>query len=72
MVMKIEEGQLDTRMGDAESGEGRGVVGTARAVLVYTPKCYPDRKGLWRWMADLEKAHGTRCTSFLSSLICFC
>ncbi|KZP07498.1 hypothetical protein FIBSPDRAFT_875426 [Athelia psychrophila] len=61
VAMEIEEeDQLDTWVGDAESAEGRGMVGTARAVLAYALKCYPDRKSLWRRAADLEKAHGTR------------
>jgi len=55
-----EEDQLDTWMGDAESAEGRGKVGTARAILAYALKVFPDRKFLWWGAAKLEKAHGTR------------
>ncbi|KAF7978663.1 hypothetical protein HWV62_45188 [Athelia sp. TMB] len=61
VAMEIEEeDQLDTWVGDAEGAEGRGMVGTARAVLAYALKVFPDRKSLWRRAADLEKAHGTR------------
>jgi pre-mRNA-processing factor 6 len=61
VAMEIEEeDRLDTWVGDAESAEAKGMVGTARAVLAYALKVYPDRKSLWRKAADLEKAHGTR------------
>lgn len=64
VAMEIEEeDQLDTWVGDAESAEAKGMVGTARAVLAYALKVYPDRKSLWRRAADLEKAHGTRYAS---------
>ena len=55
-----EEDRLDTWMGDAESVEGRGKVGTARAILAYALKVFPDRRDLWRKAAELEKSHGTR------------
>ncbi|KAF9783203.1 PRP1 splicing factor, N-terminal-domain-containing protein [Thelephora terrestris] len=55
-----EEDRLDTWMGDAESVEGRGKVGTARAILAYALKVFPDRRELWRKAAELEKSHGTR------------
>ena len=55
-----EENRLDTWMGDAESAEGRGKVGTTRAILAYALKVFPDRKNLWWKAAQLEKAHGTR------------
>ncbi|KAF9485914.1 hypothetical protein BDN70DRAFT_870869 [Pholiota conissans] len=57
-----EEDRLDTWVSDAESAEARGMVGTARAVLSYALRCYPDRRSLWRRAAELEKAHGTRET----------
>ncbi|KAF8169640.1 PRP1 splicing factor, N-terminal-domain-containing protein [Pholiota molesta] len=57
-----EEDRLDTWVGDAESAEGRGRVGAARAILAYALRVYPDRRALWRRAADLEKAHGTRAT----------
>ncbi|KAH7921622.1 hypothetical protein BV22DRAFT_1132130 [Leucogyrophana mollusca] len=55
-----EEDRLDTWVSDAESAESRGVVGTARAILAYALKVFPDKRHLWRKAADLEKAHGTR------------
>ncbi|KAI0927016.1 hypothetical protein AcW1_007622 [Taiwanofungus camphoratus] len=55
-----EEDRLDTWMGDAESAEAKGNVGTARAVLAYALKVFPDKRTLWRKAADLEKAHGTK------------
>ena len=62
--MEIEEGRLDAWVGVAEGAEG--MVGTARAILAYTLKVYPDRQSLWRKAADLEK---TRCT--LRFLVCY-
>ena len=56
-----EEDRYDTWVGDAESALARGHVGTARAILAYALKVFPDRKTLWRTAADLEKEHGTRC-----------
>ena len=56
-----EEDRLDTWVGDAESAEERGRVGTARAILAYALRVFPDRKFLWRKAADLEKIHGTKC-----------
>jgi pre-mRNA-processing factor 6 len=55
-----EEDRLDTWISDAESAEARGMVGTARAVLAYALKVFPDQRTLWRKAADLEKAHGTK------------
>ena len=55
-----EEDRLDTWMGDTESAEGRGKVGTARAILAYALKVFPDRKSLWRKGAELEKVYGSR------------
>jgi len=68
VAMEVEEeDRLDTWVGDAESTEARGMVGTARAILAYALKVYPDRKSLWRRAAELEKAHGSRFVfSFLS------
>ncbi|KAF8271613.1 PRP1 splicing factor, N-terminal-domain-containing protein [Lactarius quietus] len=55
-----EEDRLATWLGDAEAAESRGHVGTARAVLAYALRVFPDRRDLWRRAADLEKTHGTR------------
>ena len=46
-------------MGDAESAQGRGKVGTTRAILAYALKVFPDRENLWWKAAKLEKTHGT-------------
>ncbi|KZT22173.1 hypothetical protein NEOLEDRAFT_1164255 [Neolentinus lepideus HHB14362 ss-1] len=55
-----EEDRLDTWLGDADSAEARGRVGTARAILAYALKVFPDKRDLWRKAAALEKAHGTK------------
>jgi pre-mRNA-processing factor 6 len=55
-----EEDRLVTWLGDAESAEARGRVGTARAVLAFALRVFPDRRDLWRRAADLEKVHGSR------------
>lgn len=55
-----EEDRLDTWVSDAKSAEVRGMVSTARAILAYALKTFPDRKSLWMRAADLEEAHGTR------------
>lgn len=64
-----EEDRFDTWIGDVESAEGRGRVGTARAVLAYALKVFPDRKALWWRAAELEKAHGTRRVASLFYLM---
>ncbi|KAJ7873267.1 PRP1 splicing factor, N-terminal-domain-containing protein [Mycena olivaceomarginata] len=55
-----EEDRLDTWVGDAESAEARGMVGTARAILAEALRVFPGRKSLWIRAAELEKANGTR------------
>ncbi|THG98949.1 hypothetical protein EW026_g3320 [Hermanssonia centrifuga] len=55
-----EEDRLETWLGDAEAAELRGNVGTARSILAYALKVFPDRRSLWRRAADLERTHGTR------------
>lgn len=55
-----EEDRLDTWVGDAESAEERGMIGSARAILAYALKVFPDRRMLWEKAAELEKTHGTR------------
>ncbi|KAF8503245.1 hypothetical protein F5888DRAFT_1861437 [Russula emetica] len=54
-----EEDRFTTWLGDTEAAEARGRVGTARAVLAFTLRVFPDCRDLWRRAADLEKAHGT-------------
>jgi pre-mRNA-processing factor 6 len=61
VAMEVEEeDRYDTWMADAEAALARDQIGTARAILAYALKVYPNRKALWRAAADLEKAHGTR------------
>ncbi|KAK7061468.1 PRP1 splicing factor, N-terminal-domain-containing protein [Favolaschia claudopus] len=55
-----EEDRLDTWIGDAESAEAKGMVGTARAILAEALRVFPGRKSLWIRAAELEKAHGSR------------
>ncbi|EKM52026.1 uncharacterized protein PHACADRAFT_31805 [Phanerochaete carnosa HHB-10118-sp] len=55
-----EEDRLDTWTGDAEAAESRGRIGTARAILAYALRVFPDKRSLWRRAADLERTHGTR------------
>ncbi|CAG7848729.1 Pre-mRNA-processing factor 6 AltName: Full=Androgen receptor N-terminal domain-transactivating protein 1; Short=ANT-1; AltName: Full=PRP6 homolog; AltName: Full=U5 snRNP-associated 102 kDa protein; Short=U5-102 kDa protein [Serendipita indica DSM 11827] len=55
-----EEDRYDVWKADAESALARNQVGTARAILAYALKVFPDRRALWREAADLEKEHGTR------------
>ncbi len=55
-----EEDRLDTWTSDADAAEAKGTIGVARAILAYALRVFPDKKGLWRKAADLEKAHGTR------------
>jgi pre-mRNA-processing factor 6 len=60
IAMDVEEqDRLATWVGDAEAALERARVGTARAVLAYALRVFPDRRELWRRAADLEKAHGT-------------
>ncbi|KAF9234169.1 PRP1 splicing factor, N-terminal-domain-containing protein [Melanogaster broomeanus] len=56
VAMEVEEeDRLDTWVADAESAETKGMVGTARAILAYALKVFPDKRNLWRKAADLEK-----------------
>ncbi|KIY47069.1 hypothetical protein FISHEDRAFT_46114 [Fistulina hepatica ATCC 64428] len=55
-----EEDRLDTWEADVESAEARGMVGTARTILAYALKVFPNVRDLWTRAANLEKAHGTR------------
>ena len=43
-----EEDWYDIWLSDAESGESKGMIGTARAIITYTLKVFPDRKSLWQ------------------------
>jgi pre-mRNA-processing factor 6 len=55
-----EEDRLDTWVGDAEAAEEKGTIGTARAILAYALKVFPDKRDLWWKAAVLEKQRGTR------------
>lgn len=61
IAMEVEdEDRMDTWIGDAESAESRNMIGSARAILAYALKVFPDRRTLWMRAAELEKTHGTR------------
>jgi pre-mRNA-processing factor 6 len=60
VVMDVEEeDRFATWLGDAKAAEVRGRVGTARAVLAFALRVFPDRGDLWHRAADLEKVRGT-------------
>ena len=61
VAMEVEEeDRLATWVGDAEAAEAKGTLGTARAVLAYALRVFPDKRDLWRRAANLEKEHGTK------------
>jgi pre-mRNA-processing factor 6 len=66
-----EEDRESTWVGDMESALSRNKIATARAILAYALRVFPDKRGLWRRAADLEKVHGTRFVMLflLSSLV---
>ncbi|KAG2138006.1 hypothetical protein DEU56DRAFT_945797 [Suillus clintonianus] len=73
--MEVEvEDRLNTRVSDAESTVARDMIGTARAMLVYALKVFPDQRNLWRKAADVEKAHGTKepLDGVLSQAVQYC
>ncbi|KAF4617995.1 hypothetical protein D9613_012962 [Agrocybe pediades] len=53
-----EEDRLDTWVSDVETVEAKGRVAVARAILAFALKAYPDKRSLWRRVAELENAHG--------------
>jgi pre-mRNA-processing factor 6 len=55
-----EEDRLDIWVGDAEAAEEKGFVGTARAILAYALKVFPDKRDLWWKAALLEKQRGSK------------
>jgi pre-mRNA-processing factor 6 len=55
-----EEDRESTWVGDVEATLAKGRIGTARAILSYALRVFPDKRALWRRAADLEKSHGTR------------
>mmetsp|Transcript_33560 Transcript_33560/g.94959 ORF Transcript_33560/g.94959 Transcript_33560/m.94959 type:complete len:924 (+) Transcript_33560:85-2856(+) len=54
------EDRKRTWKADAEEFLRRGAVETARAIYAHTLAVFPNKKGIWRRAAQLEKAHGTR------------
>ncbi|KAF8639331.1 hypothetical protein AX17_001579 [Amanita inopinata Kibby_2008] len=60
IAMEIEEeDRYSTWMGDVETMEGKGRIATARAILAYALKVFPNRVKLWESAAYLEQTHGT-------------
>ncbi|EPQ26135.1 uncharacterized protein PFL1_06343 [Pseudozyma flocculosa PF-1] len=62
-TMELDLDEQDRRtvwVEDAESARDKGCIETARSLLAYTLKVFPDRANIWRQAADLEKQHGTR------------
>ncbi|PWN92058.1 hypothetical protein FA10DRAFT_265864 [Acaromyces ingoldii] len=45
---------------DAQSAIDKGCIDTARAILAFTLRHFPDIPSIWRLAADLEKSHGNR------------
>ncbi|CAO1622675.1 unnamed protein product [Sympodiomycopsis kandeliae] len=43
---------------DAEAAKEKGAIATARAIVAYTLKLFPDRANIWRFAIDLEKDIG--------------
>ncbi|PFH46367.1 hypothetical protein AMATHDRAFT_70068 [Amanita thiersii Skay4041] len=60
IAMEVEEeDQYSTWLGDVETMEGKGRIATARAILAYALKVFPNRVKLWERAAYLEQSHGT-------------
>lgn len=55
-----EEDRYAVWMDDADALEDRGSIETARAVIAFALKVFPERSKLWRRAAELEKQHGDR------------
>ena len=73
VAMEVEEeDRFSTWAGEVESMEGRGRIATARAILAYALKVFPNRVKLWERAAYLEQSHGTGyvCVSFWSFVMC--
>lgn len=56
-------------MDDADALEERGSIETARAVIAFALKVFPERSKLWRRAAELEKQHGSRWATFLGFIL---
>ncbi|KAG8897540.1 hypothetical protein FRB99_008100 [Tulasnella sp. 403] len=69
-----EEDRESTWVGDVEAALSRDRIGTARAILAYALRMFPDKRPLWRRAAELEKAHGTKETleAILAQAVKYC
>ncbi|KAM6489823.1 hypothetical protein JOM56_014635 [Amanita muscaria] len=59
MEIEEEEDRYDMWLSDVESMEFKGRIATARAILAYALKVFPNRVKLWERAAYLEASHGT-------------
>ncbi|KAM6499032.1 PRP1 splicing factor, N-terminal domain containing protein [Amanita muscaria] len=59
MEIEEEEDRYDMWLSDVESMESKGRIATARAILAYALKVFPNRVKLWERAAYLEASHGT-------------
>lgn len=55
-----EEDRRTVWVEDAQSCIERGNVATAKAILAYSLRFFPDRSSIWRVAAGVEKSHGTK------------
>ncbi|KAF8635343.1 hypothetical protein AX15_000461 [Amanita polypyramis BW_CC] len=68
IAMEVEEeDRYSTWIGDVEMMEGKGRIASARAILAYALKVFPNRVKLWERAAYLEQSHGTGYV-----ILCFC
>ncbi|TIB73106.1 hypothetical protein E3Q23_03114 [Wallemia mellicola] len=69
-----EEDRYAVWMDDADALEDRGSIETARAVIAFALKVFPERSKLWRRAAELEKQHGDRksLTEILKTATQYC
>ncbi|MCO5575465.1 hypothetical protein L7F22_029266 [Adiantum nelumboides] len=69
-----EEDRRTVWVEDAQSCIERGNVATARAILAYTLRFFPDRASIWKVASDLEKKHGSKesLESLLESAVTNC
>jgi pre-mRNA-processing factor 6 len=62
-----EEDRFDIWLSDAEAAAAKGRTETARAILTYTLRMYPDRVEAWRRAAQLERESGSQ-EAYLATL----
>lgn len=55
-----EEDRRNVWVEDAETALREGFVETARSILAYTLRFFPDRASIWRVASELETEHGSR------------